>query len=436
MASLLPPEPILPTEFTIHLYNPDQKIVVRHKPKTWNSAATWEFEMPQRTFRQPSSSSLDRTQTDPSVADVTPKLKFNWRKDGKLSKDMTCFMSGKTSTIPEAKTKNKEPDIIVSMFKGLRELTMYEPNLYRVEMEDFKGLEVVLLLGVVAIRDVFFTPMKDAFRISHATARKPVAASAPAPVPTPAPIQAPVALTNTPPAALFSSNEKGKHRSEPALSGGLNANARPTGQGQGQGPRPQGQQRPQGLQGQQRPQGPPTTKQAPPSKAEEKQTKKLLEAEENARRKKKAEKQAEIDKETKRLQQIYGREEQQVRSAQQQPRPTPPPRPQQQQASSRPMRNSAAHDQRYYHYHSPSVPHMGPSPYMASPGHDARWKSAVRFAPQPETIPVSSGAKPVAATKPAATKPAQLHQKKSSFFGFRKNSNDEAKLAKKRSSMF
>ena len=54
-------------------------------------------------------------------------------------------MTGK-STDPTGKKKSKEPDIAVALFAGLKEITIYEPNLYRVEMEDYKGLEVVLLL--------------------------------------------------------------------------------------------------------------------------------------------------------------------------------------------------------------------------------------------------------------------------------------------------
>ncbi|OJJ50208.1 hypothetical protein ASPZODRAFT_1131971 [Penicilliopsis zonata CBS 506.65] len=127
-----PPEPILPTQFTIQLYDPDQHITVRYKRKTWNTPATWEFEMPQLTFRQPSNSTLDQTQSDPAAADVTPKLKFSWRKDSKLSKDLVCLLSGKTSNFPEVKgNKNKEPDITISIFQALREITLYEPNLYR-----------------------------------------------------------------------------------------------------------------------------------------------------------------------------------------------------------------------------------------------------------------------------------------------------------------
>ena len=160
-----PPEPVLPMEFVIQLYNPDQQVLVRHKPKAWNSAACWEFVMPQQTFRQPSGSSLDRTLSDPAASDLTPKLKFNWRKDGKLSKDLVCYLSGKTIN-PDGTKKSKEPDITVAIFHGFKEITLYEPNLYRVEMEDFKGLEIVLMLGAVAIRDIYFGQMKECFHIS------------------------------------------------------------------------------------------------------------------------------------------------------------------------------------------------------------------------------------------------------------------------------
>ena len=43
----------------------------------------------------------------------------------------------------------------------MRELTIYEPNLQRVEMEDPKGLEVVLLLSAVVIKDLYFSPKEQ-----------------------------------------------------------------------------------------------------------------------------------------------------------------------------------------------------------------------------------------------------------------------------------
>ncbi|KAJ5329774.1 hypothetical protein N7452_010164 [Penicillium brevicompactum] len=186
------PEPILPTEFTVQLYNPDQTITVKYHTKTWNKPARWEFEMPQNTFRVPSGSTLDQGQIDPSIADITPKLRFSWRKDGKLSKDLTCLLHGKTSTISDTRTKSREPDITVALFQGLKELTLYQPNLYRVEMEDFKGLEVVLLLITIAIRDIFFGPAKEAFHISNnpapITRKQTAPAAAMAAAATPAPM--------------------------------------------------------------------------------------------------------------------------------------------------------------------------------------------------------------------------------------------------------
>ena len=163
-----PPEPILPTEFTIQLYNPDQQIIVRQKkPGAFSTGShTWQFEMPQQTFREPSVSTLDRTQHDPAILENTPKIGFKWKKDSKLSKDLACFLSGKSLNPDGTKKKSKEPDITVAIFKGLKEVTLYEPNLQRVEIEDMKGFEVVLLLGAVVIRDVYFGNMRETFNIT------------------------------------------------------------------------------------------------------------------------------------------------------------------------------------------------------------------------------------------------------------------------------
>ena len=37
--------------------------------------------------------------------------------------------------------KSKEPDITIAMFRKGKELTLYQPNMHRVEVEDMKGLE-------------------------------------------------------------------------------------------------------------------------------------------------------------------------------------------------------------------------------------------------------------------------------------------------------
>ncbi|KAL4769568.1 hypothetical protein BDW60DRAFT_218786 [Aspergillus nidulans var. acristatus] len=291
-----PPEPILPTRFTIQLYNPDQQVIVHYKPKSWNSPPSWSFEMPQHSFRVPTGSTLDRVQIDPAAADTTPKLRFSWRKDGKLSKDLTCLLRGKTTAIPETKTKSKEPDITVSIFKGLRELTLYEPNLYRVEMEDFKGLEVVLMLGAITIRDVYFASPKEAFRISRQNSAS-VSPTSNSPPTTPA--------TNRLPAS-----PSGLVTDIPAA------------------PQPPPVHSPQ-----------LTKQQEQARKEEERRTKRLLEEEEKARRRR----QAEVDKETRRLQKLYGEEERKARAQTPALPPRQPPRPQ-------------------YNHARPSMPHSDSRP--------------------------------------------------------------------------
>lgn len=162
-----PPCPILPTEFTIQLYNPDQQITVIQRPGTWGGSASYEFSMPQTTFRTPSASCLDRTQDDPAASATTPKLNFVWRKESKLAKDLTCYMTGK-STDTVVKKKHRDPDITVALYRSFREVTIYEPNLYRVEMEDPKGLEVVLLLGAAIIKDLYFSNnINQTFNVSE-----------------------------------------------------------------------------------------------------------------------------------------------------------------------------------------------------------------------------------------------------------------------------
>ncbi|CAG8957199.1 hypothetical protein HYFRA_00009400 [Hymenoscyphus fraxineus] len=167
-----PPVPIVPTSFVIQLYNPDQQVKVRQIPGTWNRSEYWEFEMPQSSFRLPSASALDRIQDDPAASDITPKVSFKWKKDGKLTRDISCYLSGKTT---DGK-KSKEPDIIVAMYKAGKDqnsLTLYQPNMYRVDVEDVKGLEVVFLLGAAVIKDIFFNASREMFNIgSPPTAHK------------------------------------------------------------------------------------------------------------------------------------------------------------------------------------------------------------------------------------------------------------------------
>lgn len=133
----------------------------------------YEFSMPQTSFRTPSASTLDRTLTDPGADATTPHINFAWRKEGRLGKDMTCYLTGKSTDVTGKKAKkSKEPDIAVALFSGLKEVTIMEPNLYRVEMEDYKGLEVALLLSAAVIRDLFFINPRESYHVLDPNARK------------------------------------------------------------------------------------------------------------------------------------------------------------------------------------------------------------------------------------------------------------------------
>lgn len=121
--------------------------------------------MPQQSFRKPSASALDRTQSDPTASETTPKLTFRWKKDGKLSKDYICSLVGKSTDLDGGKKKHREPDIAIALFSQLKEITIYEPNLHRVDMEDLKGLEVVVLVGAVVIREVYNVQLKEVFNL-------------------------------------------------------------------------------------------------------------------------------------------------------------------------------------------------------------------------------------------------------------------------------
>ena len=149
-----PREPVAPETLTLTLYNPDQAVTLKHSPSGWNRSEAWDFEIPERTFRMPSSSRLDRDETSPAQDAKVPKVAFRWKKDGRMSRDMTCYMVGRSVD----GRRSKEPDITVALFsqgKADCALTIYEPNMRRVEIEDRKGLEVVLLLGAEAIRALY-----------------------------------------------------------------------------------------------------------------------------------------------------------------------------------------------------------------------------------------------------------------------------------------
>lgn len=155
----LAPVPLIPDNFTIQLYDPDQTVSVKYIPGSFTRTDSWEFEMLTQSFKMPSSSQLDRQkQNGAPLADFRPRVMFRWKKDGKLSRDMTCFNVGKSL----GKHKSKEPDITIALFKHGRgtAVTIYEPNLQRLDMEDRKGLDIVLVLGAEVIRDLYLSPEK------------------------------------------------------------------------------------------------------------------------------------------------------------------------------------------------------------------------------------------------------------------------------------
>lgn len=164
-----PPQPLLPNEFSIQLYNPDMQVKIEVREGKWGASERYEFSMPQTSFRTPSASNLDRGQSDPASLAITPKVNFIWRRESKLSKELTCFMTGKSTDTIEKKKSKRDPDIAIALFRSMRELTIYEPNVDRMEMEDPKGLEVVLLLSAIVIKDLYFAhkdQMHELFNIS------------------------------------------------------------------------------------------------------------------------------------------------------------------------------------------------------------------------------------------------------------------------------
>ncbi|KAK9426233.1 hypothetical protein SUNI508_12504 [Seiridium unicorne] len=297
-----PPVPLIPESFTIQLYNPDQQIVVKGEKSTWTGKESWEFEMPQQSFKLPSTSKLDQD-TDPTGNILTPKIMFRWKRDSKFSKDMTCYMTGRSL----GKQKSKDPDITVAMYKQGRNsgLTIYEPNLNRVEVEDRKGLELVLLLGAEVIREIYLFASRDSFNVSGAppTKRKN---SRPVPAGTPPNTSSPVnnafamsgGLSNVPPAKTTSPvTQQPTPPSDPRNPAVVDAETR----------RLQAQVQKEERERERR------------DKEEQKRIKRMLEEEEKQRHRR----EAEVEKETEALRKQFGMQGQDYAAS----RPNLPPRP-------------------------------------------------------------------------------------------------------------
>ncbi|KAG7138136.1 hypothetical protein HYQ45_004665 [Verticillium longisporum] len=197
-----PPTPITPDTVTLNLYNPDSQVVIRSKPGSWGKSDSWEFELPEQSFRAPSASKIDLDAGEPPISDLVPKAVFRWKKESRLGREMTCYLVKPVSLqftlnalngpiVPRRQAasclknaremtcylvgksvggkKSKEPDITVAMFKEGRHdstVTIYEPNLRRVDVQDQKGLDIVLLLGAEVIRDLYLNPKMDPFNVS------------------------------------------------------------------------------------------------------------------------------------------------------------------------------------------------------------------------------------------------------------------------------
>jgi hypothetical protein len=379
----------------VQLYNPDQQVKVKQKPGSWGSAPSWEFELPQQSFRQPSTSSIDRTQHDPAASELTPRIAFKWKKDGKFAKDLACFLSGKTVNPDGSKRRNKEPDITVAIFKALKEVTLYEPNLQRVEIEDLKGFEVVLLLSAVVIGDVYFGQMEQAFNISTPPAGRATSTS-------PRPPAAVLALYGRRSSSPTDPRKKVSSPGRPVVNV-------PQRDGRIPPTDPRSQWEIDAETARLKKQANAEERERKRQEAiEQKRIKKMLEAEE----KEKKRKQVEVEKETERLKKIYGSHPQ--------------------SAPVLPIRPSSNHNPYpYVSHHTPSpfvrpqsVPHPGPpqmrwgppapGPYLQVPG---GYPSQSGFISNP------------------GPRPQQKLREKKSFFGFLRE-NDQPKLHKKKSSMF
>ncbi|KAI9822714.1 MAG: hypothetical protein M1826_000418 [Phylliscum demangeonii] len=403
------PEMTIPSDFIIHLYAPDQQVHVKQKAGSWGSSAYWEFELPEQSFRQPSGSDLDRSQRDPAATDTTPKIRFRWKKDGKLSKDLVCLLSGK-STDPVGLAKKsgpREPDIAIALFRHLKEVTIYEPNLSRVEMEDLKGLELVLLLSAIVIKDVFFGNLRELFNVLPQPKRRESAESGLKPKPT----------SNGD--VGTSSSSKPSSESRPPNPGGPSSSTQPV------SPQPTSQ--------------PPTIMQSPdPQPVDEevarlqaqveaerrakeraeneeiKRIKKMLAAEEKDARRR----QADVEKESERLRRLYGAGQQQI---------TPHPSMHPSRGPRSPLPPSS---------HSTSG-HPGPYPTANSLPAGYPFHSEPRRSPHPgppqspyPLQPTQSSLRPPPDGRKAASK-------KKSMFGLRSLSNEGGvKLNKKTSSVF
>ncbi|AEO68788.1 uncharacterized protein THITE_2118428 [Thermothielavioides terrestris NRRL 8126] len=358
-AAAAPAVPLVPDSFTVQLYNPDQSVAVKMVPGSWGKSDSWEFELPIQTFPAPTASELDREQqnSSPAAPELIPRIMFRWKKDGLLSKDMTCYMSGKRL----GARKSKEPDITVALFKAAREsvLTVYQPNLHRVELEDRKGLELVLLLSSEVIRDLWLSPKPDLFNVQGGAGTavsgnkrknsRPLASSAAAAVPA----SMSGALGNAPPP-------------QPAAPSAVAPTAKTDITSPPSNPEIDAETRrlQAMVEQEEREREKAEREREKAERAEQKRIKRMIEEEEKERRRRAAE----VAKETERLRKVYGVEGQ-VLPSEQRP-PALPPRGHQQHPHSPHSHSPTSH---------PAQHHLGP------------WGAGAGGCAPPAARPVSAG---------------------------------------------
>ncbi|PWW77987.1 hypothetical protein C7212DRAFT_25807, partial [Tuber magnatum] len=229
-----PPPPakvLLPKGFPLQLYNPDSTVIVTHNHSTLRGNF-WEFSLPKTSFLPPTASKLDAASAaHRNALSHLPRATFRWRKEGGvLSKSMLrcSLVSPANLGNGPKRAGGNEPDIPIATFEGLGDrkgtgdITIYQSNLKRVEVEDLKGLEVVLLLSAMAIGDMWFCPTNLMFNLTPASTSSPVTAAAAVASPnserrrtssTPS-IPPPVIVTPTtqhPPRATYPQNRRTSH---------------------------------------------------------------------------------------------------------------------------------------------------------------------------------------------------------------------------------
>ncbi|KAL2124815.1 hypothetical protein VTJ04DRAFT_1180 [Mycothermus thermophilus] len=363
-APAAPSAAIVPDTFTVQLYNPDQSVSVKFFQGAWAKSDTWEFELPVQSFKMPTASAIDREQKagQPAVADLSPRVMFRWKRDGLLSKDITCYLSGRRI----GARKNRDPDITVAMYKSGREsaLTLYQPNMHRVEVEDRKGLEIVLLLASEVIKDLWLVQKPDVFNIGGGAAATTRKNSRPA-----------VAMSGAIPGPSTQPNGTTASTSEAAAAAA--AVPKPSKKGPSDEIDEETKKVIAMVQQEER-------EREKARIAEEKRLKKLREEREKERRRR----EAEVEKETERLRRLYGVEGQELPSERPKLPPRPPQQPQHQAAppvppprpvsagpySQRPGSSSGGHGHGHGHSQGNS-PNPGQGPFTI-PALNSLWKGA------------------------------------------------------------